>query len=212
MQVQAVYRGAQLAVGYVVYEAEGGAALIVDAPYGSTTSFLEVVRRSKLTVKYIVNTHGHWDLIADNVPLANATGAQLCAHAWDNARLANPGIAVEHPDEKVPPIKPSRPDRYLNDGDILEIDDLRFVVLATPGHTPGSICLHEQTVRALFSGDTITKNAVGNTNMPGGNVQALERSLHKLAELPDQTKVFPAHGASTTIKEVRWLLELANAG
>jgi glyoxylase-like metal-dependent hydrolase (beta-lactamase superfamily II) len=210
--VQAIYRGAQVAVGYLVYQTAGGEALIVDAPYGSTASFLEIVRHARLTVKYIVNTHGHWDLIADNVPLASATGALLCAHAWDNARLANPGIAVEHSDEKVPPIKPSRPDKYINDGDILEIDDLRFLVIATPGHTPGSICLYEQKAQALFSGDIINKNAVGNTNMPGGNPQALERSLLRLAELPDQTKIFPAHGAATSIREVRWLLELANAG
>jgi len=212
MQVQAVYRGAQVAVGYIVYEADGGDALVVDAPYGSTASFLEIVRRGSLTVKFIVNTNGHWDLIADNMPLSAATGALLCAHAWDNARLANPGIAVEHPDEKVPPIKPSMPDMYLNDGDVLEIGELRFLVIATPGHTPGSICLYEQKANALFSGDIINKNAVGNTNMPGGNPQALERSLVRLAKLPDQTRIFPAHGAATTIREVRWLLELANAG
>jgi hydroxyacylglutathione hydrolase len=209
MQVQAIFRGAQVAVGYVVFAQSGGEALIVDAPYGSTGSFLEVVQQQKLTVKYVVNTHGHWDLIADNVPLVAATGALLCAHAWDNARLANPSIGVEDVEEKVPPIKPSRPDKYLTDGEILDVDTLHFRVLSTPGHTPGSICLYEPTARALFSGDIINRQAVGNSNFPGGNPQKLGESLLKLAELPDNTRVFPAHGVATSIKEVRWLLDLA---
>jgi glyoxylase-like metal-dependent hydrolase (beta-lactamase superfamily II) len=76
------------------------------------------------------------------VPLSEATGAPLCAHAWDNARLADPRIAIEYPDEKVPAIKPSRPDLYLNEGDMLEVDGLHFKVMYTPGHTPGSICAY----------------------------------------------------------------------
>jgi hydroxyacylglutathione hydrolase len=212
MQVQAVFRGPQVAVGYLVYKRAGGDAMIIDAPLGSTSSFLEMARRSNLRVIYVVNTHGHWDLIADNVPLVEATGAALCAHAWDSARFANPSIAVERPDEKVPPIKPSRPDAYLNDGDVLVVDGLGFKIMYTPGHTPGSICVYEPNAHALFSGDIISRQAVGSFSMPGGNAKMLEASLLKLAELPDKTIVFPAHGIATTIGDVRWLLDLARAG
>lgn len=212
MHVQAVIRGSRVAVGYVVYKREGGEALIVDAPLNSTPSYLEILSRFALEAKYIVITHGHWDMIADNVPLTAATGALLCAHAWDNARLANPSIGVEQVDEKVPPVKASRPDKYLNDGDILDVDDLHFTVISTPGHTPGSICVHEPNAKALFSGDIIGKHAVGNTDFPGGDQQKLLASLLRLAELPDSTRVFPAHGLATTIGEVRWLLDLAKAG
>jgi hydroxyacylglutathione hydrolase len=212
MHIQAVFRGAKMSVGYLAYDQEGGDAMIVDTPLGSASSFLEIASRQSLTVKYIVNTHGHWDLIADNVPLVEATGALLCAHAWDGARLANPKIGVESVDEKVPPVKPSRPDMYLNNGDTLDIGDLRFTIMATPGHTPGSICVHEPNKQILFSGDIVGKQYVGNTDFPGGNPQALRQSLLTLAELPDSTRVFPAHGIATTIGEVRWLLELAKAG
>jgi len=151
-------------------------------------------------------------MIADNVPLVEATGATLCAHVWDNARLANPSIGVEQIDEKVPPVKPSRPDMYVNDGDILDIDDLHFTIMSTPGHSPGSICVHEPNAHAIFSGDIIGKDTVGNTDFPGGDQQKLVASLLRLAELPNNTRVFPAHGLATTIGEVRWLLDLAKAG
>lgn len=212
MHVQAVFRGPKVAVGYLVYARVGGEALIVDAPLNSTPSFLNAIAQFGVKVRYVVNTHGHWDLIADNVPLIEATGAQLCAHAWDSARLANPSIGVEQIDEKVPPIKPSRPDIYLHDGQVLDIEDLHFEIITSPGHTPGSLCVYEPNAKALFSGDTIGKQSVGDTNFPGGNSAALRESLLKLAALPDDTTVFPAHGLATTIREVRWLLELAKAG
>jgi len=209
MQIQAVFRGPQVAVGYLVYNRDGGDAIIVDAPWGSTGQFMEMARQKDLKVLYVVNTHGHWDMIADNVPLTEATGAALCAHAWDNARLANPGIAIEYADEKVPAIKPSRPDRSLNDGDILDIDGLHFKIMYTPGHTPGSICVYEPNAHAIFAGDLVARQAVGSYKMTGGNERMLESSLLKLAELPDKTTVFPAHGMATRIGEIRWLLDLA---
>jgi glyoxylase-like metal-dependent hydrolase (beta-lactamase superfamily II) len=212
MHVQAVLRGSRVAAGYVVYQREGGEAMIVDAPVNSTPAYLEILKRYGLAAKYVVITHGHWDMIADNIPLTAATGAVLCAHAWDNARLANPSIGVEQVDEKIPPVQPSRPDQYLNEGDVLDVDDLQFTIMSTPGHTPGSICVHEPNAHALFSGDIIGKHAVGNTDFPGGDHQKLLVSLLRLAELPDNTRVFPAHGLATTIGEVRWLLDLAKAG
>jgi glyoxylase-like metal-dependent hydrolase (beta-lactamase superfamily II) len=201
-----------VAAGYVVYQHEGGEAMVVDTPINSTPAYLEILARYGLKLKFVVNTHGHWDLIADNAPLVAATGATLCAHAWDSARMADPRIGVEQVDEKVPPVKPSRADRYVNDGDVLDVDGLHFHIMSTPGHTPGSICVHEPTVHALFSGDIIAKHAVGNTDFPGGNPERLVTSLLRLAELPDDTRVFPAHGLATTIGEVRWLLDLAKAG
>ncbi|MEO8284865.1 MAG: MBL fold metallo-hydrolase [Chloroflexota bacterium] len=209
MFIKAIFRSHKAAAGYLIYAEEGGEAAIIDAPLGSTGWFVETVTNLSLTVKYIVNTHGHWDLIADNVPLVEATGATLCAHAWDSARLANPRLGVEIADEKVPPVQPSRPDQYLNDGQELEVGRLKLTVIATPGHTPGSICLYESNEHALFSGDTIIKHGVGTTDFPGGNADKLRASLLKLAALPDDTRVFPAHGLATTIREERWLLDLA---
>ena len=100
----------------------------------------------------------------------------------------------------------------MHDGDVLEVGDLHFQIMATPGHTPGSICVYEPNEHAIFTGDLIGKQTVGNTDFPGGNAQMLEASLLKLSGLPNNTQVFPAHGFATTIAEVRWLLELAKGG
>jgi len=194
-------------MGYLVYDEPGGCALIVDAPLGSTKRFTQAIEGKQLKLLYIVNTHGHWDHIADNVPLARATGASLCAHSWDATRLANPGLATE--DEPAPKVPPSRADHNLQDGEVLELGKYGFEVLHTPGHTPGSICLYESSAGALFSGDTLYRMGVARTDFPGGNANQLRKSLMRLAELPDKTRVYPGHGLSTTIGDERWLLELA---
>src|SRR5438046_2489928 len=106
--------------------------MIIDAPLGSTARFTKSLASQNLTLLYVVNTHGHWDHIADNVALTKATGATLCAHSWDATRLANPTLATE--DEPSLPVQSSKADRNLQDGDVLEVGAMRFSVLHTPGH------------------------------------------------------------------------------
>ena len=172
-----------------------------------TRRFLVELDAQQLKLAYIVNTHGHWDHIADNMTLVKATGAPLCAHSWDATRLANPTLATE--DEPALPVPPSKADRGLQDGTSLELGELEFQVIHTPGHTPGSICLYESTAGVVFTGDTLYRTGVGRTNFPGGDPNALNKSLRRLAELPDNTRVYPGHGLSTTIGRERWLLDLA---
>jgi glyoxylase-like metal-dependent hydrolase (beta-lactamase superfamily II) len=178
----------------------------VDTPLGSTAEYRRVLRDEGLELLYIVNTHGHWDHIADNVPLTKATGAPLCAHSWDATRLANPTLATEN--EEPIPVPPSKADISVNDGDVLQAGECAFAVLHTPGHSPGSICLHESRAAALFTGDTLYRHRVGRTDFPGANHAQLCQSFARLAALPDRTRVYPGHGLSTTIREERWLLEL----
>jgi hydroxyacylglutathione hydrolase len=207
VRVAAIAGGPLAAVGYLVYDRPGGEALIVDAPLGSTRRFTEALARFELTLRFIINTHGHWDHTADNVALVKATQAPLCAHSWDATRLANPHLATE--DEPALPVPPSRADMGLQDAEILEIGTNRFEVLHTPGHTPGSICLHEPRARVLFTGDTLFRGAVARTDFPGANAGQLVKSLRRLAALPDETRVYPGHGLNTTIGDERWLLSLA---
>jgi hydroxyacylglutathione hydrolase len=194
--------------GYLVYDRDTGSALIVDAPFGSTKRITAAVEAHQLQPLYIVNTHGHWDHTADNVDLVKATGATLCAHTWDATRLANPNLATE--EGEALPVPPSKADRNLQDGDSLELGDYSFQVIHTPGHTPGSICLYESTAGVVFTGDTLYRMGVGRSDFAGGNPQALSKSLKRLAELPDKTRVYPGHGLATTIGEERWLLELSS--
>lgn len=195
---------------YLVYDRHGGTGVIIDAPLGSTRKIVQVLREEQLAVPFVVSTHGHWDNIADNVAMCEATGAQLCAHFWDAARLANPGLTSD--EELAAKIKPSRADRHLGDGEVLEVGHLKFEIWHTPGHTPGSICLYAAKHSAIFTGDTLLRMSIGRTDGAGGNKTAMLKTIERLSELPDDTRVYPGHGLATTIKAERWLLEIVTAG
>ena len=93
---------------------------------------------------------------------------------------------------------PDAPDRLLGEGDIIDIGNLRFSIIHTPGHTPGGICLLGQGV--LFSGDTLFNSGVGRYDLPGGDYEQLINSLRKkLMPLPEETIVYPGHGPDTTV-------------
>ena len=212
MHIEAVVGGPKAAIGYLLFETLGGTCVVIDAPLGSAPVYQEIMRDNELSLALIVSTHGHWEQAADLVPLHDSTGAPLCAHAWDMTRLAEPRIAVEDESETVPQLPSCRPDRLVRDGEVLRAGELEFEVLHTPGHTPGSICLYEARCRALFAGDLLTRNGVGRADIPGGNSTHLHASLTRLLALPAETRVYPGHGLSTTLKAERWLLELAQAG
>ena len=97
---------------------------------------------------------------------------------------------------------PPAPDRLLKGGDSIDIGDLHFSVLHTPGHTPGGICLSGHDV--VFTGDTLFNYGIGRTDLPRGSYSHLMNSLHnKLMMLPDNTAVYPGHGPETTISAER---------
>jgi glyoxylase-like metal-dependent hydrolase (beta-lactamase superfamily II) len=207
MHIRAFQAGPLNTIGYLAYGTEGGQAIMIDAPPGCAARVKRSLQAASLELLYVVDTHGHWDHVADNVALAEGTGAKICAHTWDATRLANPTLATEG--ERPYPVQPSRADISAQDGGVLEVGGLNFEVLHTPGHTPGSICLYEAAVGALFSGDTLQRGRTGRTDFAGGDARRLSESLGRLAGLPDVVRVFPGHGAPTTIGEERWLLELA---
>jgi glyoxylase-like metal-dependent hydrolase (beta-lactamase superfamily II) len=103
----------------------------------------------------------------------------------------------------VSPVKSlPRPDRILKDGEHIDVGDLHFDVLHTPGHSSGGICLSGQ--RVVFSGDTLFNSGIGRTDFPGMSHERLIKSIReKLMVLPDETVVYPGHGPSTTIGDER---------
>ena len=94
---------------------------------------------------------------------------------------------------------------YVSEGD--EINGFR--VLHTPGHTEGSVCYYKEQENILFSGDTLFRRSRGRTDLIGGNEEKLMKSLKRLITLPKETKVYPGHGANTTIaEEIAWIEKL----
>ena len=141
----------------------------------------------KLTVAYIINTHGHFDHVGANRKLKEATGAKLVIHALDQSMLevlsetsAAFGLSVEN----SPP-----PDQTVQDGDTLQFGEITLTVLHTPGHTPGGISLHTDGV--VFVGDTLFAGSIGRTDFPGGDFDTLISSIrNKLYPLGDQVIVY----------------------
>jgi glyoxylase-like metal-dependent hydrolase (beta-lactamase superfamily II) len=190
---------------YLVGDEASGEALVIDAPWECTAAVQAAAAAHGLTIRQIVDTHGHWDHIADNAALVAATGAPLAVHAADADRLADPQSRLLQLPFTIPP---STPDRLLAAGDTVTLGPYTFEVIHTPGHTPGSICLYEDAQGVLFSGDTLFDQGMGRTDLPGGDELQLYTSLKHLANLPPDTQVFPGHGADTTIGDQPWLLRL----
>jgi hydroxyacylglutathione hydrolase len=192
--------------GYLVADDASRAAIQVDAPAGVAPAVAAELRRGGLTLVALVNTHGPWDHIGDNVAIREATGTPLLAHRGDADLLRAPhafGFPLERP------IPPSEPDRWIEEGDVIEAGSLRFRVLHTPGHSPGGVCLYEPAHEVLFSGDTLFDGSYGRTDLPGASERRMWESLIRLAALPPATRVWPGHGEPTTIGAQPWLTALA---
>lgn len=142
----------------------------------------------------IVQTHGHLDHVAGTAALRAATGVPVLAHADDLPLFA---------DERLRQVggEPLVPDRLLSDGESLALGAVDFMVYHVPGHTPGHIALVGGG--ACLSGDVIFRIGCGRTDLPGGDMRALERSLARLLALPDEVVIYPGHGPSATVGYVR---------
>jgi len=174
-------------------------AVIID-PGGDADYILREVKRLRVDVKAVINTHGHVDHIAADEPVIKATGAKLMIHEDDAAMLKSPARNLSLLGGV--PLPPLKADRLLQDGDTVAFGSEALEVIHTPGHTPGGICLLADDI--VFTGDTLFAKGIGRTDFPGGSYETLLRSIReRLLTLPDDTRVYPGHGPPTTIGQER---------
>ena len=187
---------------YVVGCQETKEGAVID-PGGHPQRILDEVKRLGLNIKYVLDTHAHFDHTDANGVVVQATGASLALHPQDLPLLKNAGGAAFFGLEADPsPL----PDLELHDGDELEVGKLRFRVLHTPGHTPGHVCFYEPAEEVLFDGDVLFYRGIGRTDLPGGSWQQLMDSIQRvLFALPEDTVVYSGHGPATTIGEEKRL-------
>ena len=195
MIIQSLVVGPIMANCFIIGCEKTRKAAVID-PGDESSRILMKLAEQKLTVEYIINTHGHFDHVGANRKLKEATGAKLIIHALDQSMLkvlsetsAAFGLSVEN----SPP-----PDQTVQDGDIIQFGEIILTVLHTPGHTPGGISLHTDGV--VFVGDTLFAGSIGRTDFPGGDFDTLISSIkNKLYSLGDQVIVYTGHGPETTI-------------
>lgn len=174
-------------------------AAVID-PGDEAEKILRLIAELNLTVKFIINTHGHFDHVSANKGVNAATKAPILIHALDapmlgqiSASAANWGISAEN--------SPS-PDRTIDDGDAITFGKITFKVIHTPGHTPGGISLFSDG--HVFVGDTLFAGSIGRTDFPGGDFATLKSSIqNKLFRLGDDVRVFTGHGPETSIGRER---------
>lgn len=195
MIIEQLEVGPIMANCYIVGCEETGEAVVID-PGDDTDRILQRLASKKLTVTYLINTHGHFDHVGGNRQMKAATDAPLLIHEGDAPmlnRLASDASMFGLSAENSP-----APDRTLADGDTIAFGNHTLTVLHTPGHSPGGIALHGNG--CVFVGDTLFSGSIGRTDLPGGDYDTLIRSVReKLFTLPDDTRVFCGHGPETTI-------------
>lgn len=185
---------------YIVSCEQTNEAAIID-PGGDEDKILGLCRENGLSVKYIIDTHGHPDHVCGNGRIKEATGAQIIIHGEDALFFWQPEIKEYFSMLGLP--ESPEPDILVKDGDIITIGRDELLVIHTPGHTPGGISLYSKP--NCFTGDTLFVGGVGRTDFPGGSTQELLQSIQsRLLTLPPDTIVWPGHGyggSKSTINE-----------
>ncbi len=186
-----------------IIKAPSGKAAVVD-PGGEPEKILAAADEFSATIEQIWLTHGHLDHAGGAEAVKRKTGAPIIGpHKEDTfwldeiashwAHYGQPGMGED-----------CKPDRWLNDGDVLELDGIRFDVAYTPGHTPGHVVIYHDGARIAFVGDVLFAGSIGRTDFPRGDHQTLIDSITgKLWALGDDMQFVPGHGPTSTFGQER---------
>ncbi|MHB1673929.1 MAG: MBL fold metallo-hydrolase [Acidobacteriaceae bacterium] len=176
-------------------------ATVID-PGADIEKILAVLKQHHLIVEQIIVTHAHIDHVGGAVRLKRLTGADIYMNQHDLPLLKMMDMQAGWLGVAVPEV--AAPDVDASDLLALTIAGEPAHVLHTPGHTEGSICLHLPAPQLLLAGDTLFAGSIGRTDLPGGDLRKILRSLkERLLTLPDATRVIPGHGPETTIGQER---------
>ena len=180
---------------YLFYDEAGRDCLVID-PGAEAERIIALIDERSFRPRAVVLTHGHPDHTGAAAVLMAHYRIPLWLHAADEEAMrsvAGQGLAAMF---GVGPLPAAG--RLLREGDILACGELELKVIHSPGHSPGSVLLHGQGL--LFSGDTLFRNDVGRSDLPGGDMEELRQSLARIRELPPLTIILPGHGPASVLE------------
>ena len=176
---------------YVVVNEETLACVVID-PGDESNTIMDYIESNRLKCEAILLTHGHFDHVGAVNEILEQTGCALYINPRDEGyEVGKSGVKFKMPEGG----------KYYDEGDVIVEAGLEFKVLATPGHTPGSVCLI--CGDALFTGDTLFRGSCGRTDLPGGSMREEMRSLKKICQLEGDFEVYPGHMDSSTLERER---------
>ena len=186
----------------LIWDEETGKGVVID-PGGDVEKILQVLEHEEITVERILITHGHIEHIGGAAELRDALDVDVEGpHEADRdliERVADQAIQFG-----VPAAKPCEPDRWLVDGDSVDIAGMPFAVLHCPGHAPGHVVFYNEEARFAIMGDVLFNGSIGRTDLPGGNHETLLASIRdKILPLGDDVSFICGHGNHSTIGDER---------
>ena len=183
---------------YLLWEEGGEEAILIDAPPGCSEAIGGILERERLTLSAIWLTHGHWDHMAGAAVLCRE-GLEVLGHREDQVLFEQPALmsSLAIPGLELEPVKVTR---WIEHGEELDLWGRKVEVLHCPGHCPGNVILWVEEEGRCFVGDVIFAGSVGRADLPGGDFQALERSIREqVYALPEDTLIHPGHGPDTSV-------------
>ncbi len=183
---------------YLIINPEARKALLIDSPPDSIDKVLETLRTEQAQLEAILLTHTHWDHFAEANPIKRSTGAKLYVHKNDYYRIQNP---LEHTLMPLDfEIESAEADYLIGGQEELVFEAATLEAIPTPGHTEGGITYVLRSEGCAFVGDTIFYLSVGRTDLPGGNDEALTKSINEIIlRLPDDYILYTGHDKPTTV-------------
>ncbi len=186
---------------YIIGDEESGVGALVD-PGDEATRIVLAVEQTGLEIAQILVTHAHIDHVGAIAQLVEEYSCPVLMHEEAETmlkQLPTQALMMGVKFGKVPNV-----DQYIADEEVLEVGDIRLKALYTPGHAPGHLAFYSEDEGIVLSGDALFAESVGRTDLPGGDMETLMRSINeRLLTLPDETRVYPGHGPETTIKNER---------
>ncbi len=182
---------------YIIWDDSEKLGAIID-PGDDAEIILETIKKLGIRIKYILVTHGHFDHVGAVAEIKKETGVEFLAHKDDLFFIEESENAAKRWGIIIK--QPPNPDRYIKDGDKIDIGKYSLKVIYTPGHSPGGVSFLND--KMIFSGDTIFQGSIGRTDFRKGSIKDLTKSIkERLYTLPDDTIIYTGHGPNTTVGE-----------